>query len=59
MQTALNDGVRSLPASFLIGPDGKVLAKNLIGENLKQTVAQAIKNLKESSGTAIPARMSD
>jgi beta-lactamase regulating signal transducer with metallopeptidase domain/peroxiredoxin/uncharacterized GH25 family protein len=39
-------GVRALPASFLIGPDGKVLAKNLFGDNLKQTVAQAIKNLK-------------
>jgi len=29
-------GVKSVPASFLIGPDGKVIGKDLRGEDLHQ-----------------------
>ena len=34
--------VRSLPATFLIAPDGNVLAKNLRGDELKDAVAGAL-----------------
>jgi beta-lactamase regulating signal transducer with metallopeptidase domain/thiol-disulfide isomerase/thioredoxin len=34
--------VRTLPATFLIGPDGRVIAKNLRGEELKRAVAAAL-----------------
>lgn len=34
--------VRSLPATFLIGPDGKVIAKNLNGAELEQSVFAAL-----------------
>ena len=36
--------VRAIPATFLIGPDGRVLAKNLRGPELKRAVAEALKN---------------
>ena len=32
--------VRSIPATFLIGPDGRILAKNLRGAELKEAVPQ-------------------
>ena len=32
-------GVKSVPASFLIGPDGKVVAKDLRGQNLHKQLA--------------------
>lgn len=32
-------GVKSVPASFLIGPDGKIVAKDLRGENLQKQLA--------------------
>jgi peroxiredoxin len=33
-------GVHGIPAIFLIGPDGKILATQLRGEKIKETVAQ-------------------
>jgi len=50
--------VRSLPATFLIGPDGRVLAKNLRGDELARAVAAALAddNLFKTSGTAPAAR---
>lgn len=35
-------GVEGIPAIFLIGPDGKVLAKDLRGSNIKSTVLSAL-----------------
>jgi peroxiredoxin len=32
----------AIPATFLIGPDGRILAKNLRGEKVKATVAEAL-----------------
>jgi thiol-disulfide isomerase/thioredoxin len=34
--------VRAIPATFLVGPDGRILAKNLRGENLKRAVRAAL-----------------
>jgi beta-lactamase regulating signal transducer with metallopeptidase domain/thiol-disulfide isomerase/thioredoxin len=36
--------VRAFPATFLIGPNGCVLAKNLTGEKLKEAIAAALKD---------------
>lgn len=36
-------GATAIPATFLIGPDGKVLAKDLRGEKTKTAVAEALK----------------
>jgi peroxiredoxin len=36
-------GIRSIPATFLIGPDGKILGKNLRGSALEEAVAKALK----------------
>jgi RNA polymerase sigma factor (sigma-70 family) len=36
----------AIPATFLIGPDGKILATNLRGEKVKTTVAEALKRYK-------------
>ncbi len=35
-------GVRGIPSIWLIGPDGKILAKDLRGEVIKTTVAAMI-----------------
>ena len=35
-------GVRYLPAVFLIGPDGRVIAKDLEGDRIKQAVAASL-----------------
>jgi hypothetical protein len=37
-------GVYGIPAIFLIGPDGKVLATNLRGPKIKEAVAAALGN---------------
>lgn len=37
-------GVDAIPAIFLIGPDGKVVAAHLRGEKIKEAVAAALKN---------------
>jgi beta-lactamase regulating signal transducer with metallopeptidase domain/thiol-disulfide isomerase/thioredoxin len=44
--------VRTLPATFLIGPDGRVVAKNLRGEELKRAVAAALGNAELFRGGA-------
>jgi peroxiredoxin len=36
----------AIPATFLIGPDGKILAKDLRGEKIKTTVAEALKRYR-------------
>jgi hypothetical protein len=35
-------GVESIPSIWLIGPDGKVLAKNSRGEQIRQAVDRAL-----------------
>jgi beta-lactamase regulating signal transducer with metallopeptidase domain/thiol-disulfide isomerase/thioredoxin/DNA-binding beta-propeller fold protein YncE len=45
--------VRTLPATFLIGPDGRVIAKNLRGEELKRAVAAALGNAELFLGGAV------
>ena len=35
-------GVQGIPAIFLIGPDGKIVATGLRGDNIKQAVAKAL-----------------
>ena len=35
-------GVRFPPAAFLIGPDGRILARDLQGEAIQQAVAKAL-----------------
>jgi thiol-disulfide isomerase/thioredoxin len=37
-------GVDGIPAIFLIGPDGKIVARDLRGEAIKVTVARALQN---------------
>ncbi len=37
-------GATAIPATFLIGPDGKILARDLRGEKTKAAVAEAIKH---------------
>ena len=36
-------GVRSIPSNVLIGPDGTILARNLMGEQLEATLAEYLK----------------
>jgi len=36
--------VRSIPETFLIGPDGRILAKNLRGGELKAAVRKALQD---------------
>jgi hypothetical protein len=35
-------GVRYFPATLLIGPDGRVVAKDLHGEQIRRAVAAAL-----------------
>jgi hypothetical protein len=46
--------VRTVPSTFLIGPDGHVLATNLKGEKLEEVIAVAL--LDDKLFTAVPAR---
>ncbi|HUU99062.1 MAG TPA: TlpA disulfide reductase family protein [Phycisphaerae bacterium] len=41
--------VGGIPATFLIGSDGKIVAKDLPGEKLLRTIEKEIKKLKQSS----------
>lgn len=42
-QKATTDyAIQSIPANFLIGPDGKIIAKNLRGEELKAKIAELV-----------------
>jgi peroxiredoxin len=43
-------GLRGIPSIFLIGPDGKVLAKGLRGPAIKQAVAKALGDLDRAGG---------
>jgi len=36
--------VRAIPSTFLVGPDGRILAKNLRGDDLKRAVRAALDN---------------
>ncbi len=42
-------GVGGIPATFLIGPDGKLVAKDLRGEKLIETVRTEIRKLKTAA----------
>jgi len=41
-EAAVKYGVRSIPQNFLIGPDGKIIAKNLRGEELQSFLADLL-----------------
>ena len=41
-------GATAIPATFLIGPDGRILAKDLRGEKTNTTVAEALKRYKKA-----------
>jgi peroxiredoxin len=41
-------GVRSIPQNFLIGPDGKIIAKNLRGDDLDEKLAELLGGKKKS-----------
>jgi peroxiredoxin len=43
--TAAAFGVQFLPAIFLIGPDGRIIAKDLEGDRIKQAVDEALSKL--------------
>jgi thiol-disulfide isomerase/thioredoxin len=47
-------GATAIPATFLIGPDGKILATDLRGEKIMSTINQALKPQTPSPGA--PAR---
>jgi len=57
-ELAKSYAVRSLPTSFLIAPNGHVLARNLPGDELKRTVADALADdvLFETDPDARPRR---
>ena len=51
--------LRAIPATFLVGPDGRILAKNLRGAALKGAVARALKDeslFKATTWAPRPAR---
>ena len=35
-------GVRSIPSNFLISPEGKIVAKNLRGDDVRRKMAELI-----------------
>src|SRR5690606_23722918 len=35
--------IQTVPNNYLIGPDGEIVAKNLVGQNLDKTLAQVLK----------------
>jgi thiol-disulfide isomerase/thioredoxin len=39
-------GVRGIPSTWLIGPDGKVIAKDLRGDSIKDAIAKALGGAK-------------
>jgi hypothetical protein len=41
--------VEGIPSIFLIGPDGKIIAKDLRGENIKATVQAALAKAESAS----------
>lgn len=40
---ALSYGVRAIPMNYLIGPDGKIVARAIYGENIEKTLNELIK----------------
>jgi hypothetical protein len=46
MGVCLSDKVRAIPATFLIGPDGRILSKNQRGVELKEAVRKALEDPK-------------
>ena len=36
-------GIRSIPTNFLISPEGKIVAKDLRGEGIKEKLAELVK----------------
>lgn len=48
-------GVGGIPATFLIGADGKVLERDLRGEALKAAVGRAVRKLAGGGGTTEPS----
>lgn len=42
-EVAKNWGIRSIPANFLIGPDGVIVAKDLRGDELQKKLAELLK----------------
>jgi len=48
--------VRAVPATFLVGPDGRILADNLSGDALKQAIRDALKNDKLFASAASVVR---
>jgi thiol-disulfide isomerase/thioredoxin len=59
MGVGLTYRVRSIPATFLIGPDGRILAKRLRGSELKEAVRRAIENPKLFPAATRPTQPSD
>jgi peroxiredoxin len=43
-------GVNAIPATFLIGPEGKVVAKDLRGDELQEAVQREVGNLNKHAG---------
>lgn len=41
-KAAVDYGVNAIPANFLIGPDGKIVARNLRGDQLEKKLAQIL-----------------
>ena len=37
-------GVRAIPAFVLVGPDGKIIARGMRGDDIKKEVARALAN---------------
>ena len=48
--------VRSIPATFLVGPDGRVLARNLRGPALKEAIGRALKDRERFSAAKSATR---
>jgi peroxiredoxin len=41
-QAAVDYGINAIPANFLIGPDGKIVARNLRGDELEKKLAEIL-----------------
>ena len=42
-------GATAIPATFLIGPDGRIIARDLRGNRAKEAVAKALESVKSSA----------
>jgi hypothetical protein len=47
-------GVRAIPSTFLIAPDGRILARDLRGAALKEAIAKALKDDELFAGRRSP-----